>query len=95
MSLPNRANFYNIYGDLIGDCFVNIGWWIDNRGLARIIVEQLPSAAMTNPKVHYVELYEFSFPIEMVIDMRSAGLQAAEIFLSEFRLVETTEDERR
>jgi hypothetical protein len=93
MSLPSKAEFFNIYGDLIGECFVNIGWFVTDRALVQVIVQELPSAAIMNPRVHYVELYGFSFPIDMVLDMRSAGLEASEILLSEFKFVKNADDE--
>lgn len=82
MSLPSHAIFEDIYGNRKGTCFINVGWFIDASGLADIIVNELPSVALNRPDIHVVWLYHYSFPVEMLIDMRNSGWDNTMEFLT-------------
>lgn len=81
MSLPSYARFEDIYGNIKGNCFINVGWFITDYALADIIVNKLPSVALNDPNIHSVRLYHYSFPIEMIIDMRKSGFDATKELL--------------
>ncbi len=72
MSLPTRMRMFNIYGEELGNCSVNAGWWVDENGLYKILVEEFPSVVFDRPNVAYVEVYDFTFWIEMIQDFRKA-----------------------
>ena len=83
MSLPDKARFFNIYGDLIGSVSVNCGWWISGPGILRCM-KKFPKTVFENPEIHYVELYDLSFPIEMVEDLVCSPDEDAITFLKTF-----------
>ena len=83
MSLPTYAQYYNIYGDKIGDSFVNIGWFISEIALFRVLTNELPQNVYTDPRIHYMEIYGFTFPIEMVCDLKRSSPEDGVRFLED------------
>lgn len=60
MSLPTVMKYYNSEGEIIADYFVNIGWFMSEEGLVRILLE---SPFVYNAET--VELYDMVFPAEV------------------------------
>lgn len=69
MSLPSRAMFYNIYDELIGSSFINVGWCITSRSVLGVIRENFPKKVFDDPRIHYVEMYDYTFPMDMICDL--------------------------
>lgn len=69
MSLPSHANFYRKDGTLVGDCFVNIGWFIDVRSMHRVIFSEFSKQVYTDERIDYFTMYGWKFPMEFIRDL--------------------------
>ncbi len=81
MSLPTYMRMFNIYGEELGNSFANAGWWVDENGLYKILVEEFPSVVFDKPNVAYVEVYGFTFWMEMIEDFHLYGREETIRFL--------------
>lgn len=70
MSLPSKLRFIKDE-TIIGDTFVNIGWWVDAAGLEREIRNAAKENAEMWNNCDSVELYGITFTKNFILSHRS------------------------
>lgn len=74
MSLPSKIIFYDIYDNRVGYVFCNCGWWVDTRSLFGCFDDQFDREEDAEKFIyflknsHSLELYDFTFFSEMILD---------------------------
>lgn len=91
MSLPETAIFEDIYGNVKGTCFINVGWFLQPKSLCCVLLNDLPSVALNRPDIHVVRLYGYSFFVEMILDFRQADRTDVDNFLEKLLEIDDME----
>jgi uncharacterized protein (DUF2461 family) len=70
MSLPSRIEFIKD-STILGDAFVNVGWWISADGLEREIREAAKDNKELWNKCDRVRLYNLTFSKDFILSHKS------------------------
>lgn len=85
MSLPSTALFLDKDKNIIGEVFVNCGWWLNVASLVRCISRDVcKSDKYKLPNSHTIKIYSVTIPKELIEDCSGIKFEDAETVIGSY-----------